>query len=54
VLLTMIALATSWHVLPQLNRMILNGHEHDAQQRRNAVTSSVRQIVGASPRSGTA
>ena len=47
VLLTMIALATSWHVLPQLNRMILNGHEHDAQQRRNALTWSVRQIVGA-------
>jgi hypothetical protein len=27
--------------------MILNGHEHDAQQRRNALTWSVRQIVGA-------
>jgi AcrR family transcriptional regulator len=47
VLLTMIALATSWHVLPQLNRMILNGHEHDVQQRRNALTWSVRQIIGA-------
>jgi AcrR family transcriptional regulator len=45
VLLTIIALATSWHTLPQLNRMILHGEERDTDKRRQALTSTIRQIV---------
>lgn len=45
VLLTIISLATCWHVVPQLNRMILGPGEHDAQ-RRDALTWAVRRLVG--------
>lgn len=42
-LLTLIGLASSWHVLPQLNRMILD--DVDPVARREAVVELVRSIV---------
>ncbi|GAA5038999.1 AcrR family transcriptional regulator [Thermocatellispora tengchongensis] len=45
VLLTIIFLATSWHVMPQLNRMILGPAEHDAERRRDALVWTIRRLV---------
>lgn len=45
VLLTIISLATSWHVMPQLNRMILGRANRDVRRRRDALTWTVRRLV---------
>jgi len=37
--------ATSWHVLPRLNRMILDGQENEPGRRRDALTATIRQIA---------
>jgi AcrR family transcriptional regulator len=46
ILLTIIALATCWHVTPQLNRMILDRGEAAPKQRRDAVTWAIRRLIG--------
>lgn len=45
VLLTIIALVTSWQVLPQLNCMILGSDAADIRRRRDVLTTSVRKLV---------
>jgi AcrR family transcriptional regulator len=45
VLLTIIALVTAWHVLPQLHHMILGAEAANVRQRRNALIATVQKLM---------